>query len=123
MERAREHRRSWAATAREVGPLFQLTALYNPPEDPAAFDQHYDNVHADLAKKLPGLQRFTINRPGPDPDGNPPQFYFVAVLEWADENAFQQSIASPEGQAALADLPNFAGAGMTMLTGTVTQYI
>ena len=62
--------------------MFQLTALYNQPEDPAAFDQHYDNVHADLGKKMPGLQRFTINRPGPDPDGNPPPYYFVAVLEW-----------------------------------------
>ena len=103
--------------------MFQLTALYNQPEDPAAFDRHYDDVHAPLAMKLPGLQRFAINRPGPDPDGNPPQYYFVAVLEWADENAFQQSIASPEGQAALADLQNFAGAGMTMLTGKTTQYI
>ena len=51
--------------------MFQLTALYNQPEDPAAFDRHYDNVHAALAMKLPGLQRFAINRPGPDPDGNP----------------------------------------------------
>ena len=103
--------------------MFQLIALYNQPEDPAAFDKHYDDVHAGLAVKLPGLQRLTINRPGPDPEGNPAQFYFVGVLEWADENAFQQSLASPEGEAALADLPNFAGAGVTFLTGEVTQLV
>ncbi len=47
--------------------MFQLNALYNPPEDPAAFDKHYDEVHAGLATKLPGLQRMTVSRPGPDP--------------------------------------------------------
>ena len=57
--------------------MFQLTALYNQPEDPAAFDKHYDDVHAGLAAKIPGLQRFTVNRPGPDPDGNPPQYHLV----------------------------------------------
>ncbi len=101
--------------------MFQLTALYNPPADPAAFDRHYNEVHAALGRKLPGLQRFTVSRPGPDPEGNPPAYHLVAVLEWADAQAFKESIDSPEGQAALADLPNFAGAGMTMLTGESTQ--
>jgi uncharacterized protein (TIGR02118 family) len=101
--------------------VFQLTALYSPPADAEAFDKHYDNVHAGLAAKLPGLQRFTVNRPGPDPEGNPPAYHLVAVLEFVDEEAFGASIGSPEGQAALADLPNFAGAGMTMLTGYGTQ--
>jgi uncharacterized protein (TIGR02118 family) len=105
----------------EEPPVFQLTALYNQPEDPTAFDKHYDDVHAGLAARLPGLQRYTVSRPGPDPEGALPRYHLVATLEWADEAAFQQAIASPEGRAALDDLPNFAGAGMTMLTGPATQ--
>jgi uncharacterized protein (TIGR02118 family) len=97
--------------------VFQLTALYNHPEDPAAFDKHYDGTHAPLAKKLPGLQRFTVQRPGPDQDGNKPQYHLVATLEFADEAAFGAAMSGPEGEAAVADLANFAGAGMTMLTG------
>lgn len=97
--------------------MFQLTVLYNHPEDPAAFDKHYDNVHAPLGSKLPGLQRFTVSRPGPDADGNKPQYHLVAVLEFADEAAFGAAMSGPEGQAAVADLENFAGAGMTMLAG------
>lgn len=97
--------------------MYQLTVLYNQPEDPAAFDKHYDNVHAPLAKKLPGLQRFTIAHPGPDAEGNKPQYHLVAVLEFADEAAFGAGMSGPEGAAAVADLENFAGAGMTMLTG------
>jgi uncharacterized protein (TIGR02118 family) len=97
--------------------VFQLTALYNPPEDPEAFDKHYDTVHAPLAKKLPGLQRYTISHPGPDPEGNPPTYYLVAVLDFADEAAFGAALGGEVGQAAVADLANFAGAGVTMLTG------
>lgn len=97
--------------------MFQLTALYNHPEDPAAFDKHYDNVHAPLAKKLPGLQRFSVNRPAPGPDGAKPAYHLVAVLEFADEASFGAGMGGPEGQAAVADLENFAGAGVTMLSG------
>ena len=97
--------------------MFQLTALYNQPEDPEAFDKHYDTVHAPLAKKFPGLQRYTISHPGPDQDGNPPAYFLIAVLEFADEAAFGAALGGPEGQAALADLPNFAGAGVTIVSG------
>ena len=100
--------------------MFQLTALYNHPEDAAAFDKHYDQTHAGLAAKLPGLQRYTVSRPGPDPEGNPPAYHLVAVLEWEDQATFGAGMAGPEGEAALADLANFAGAGVTMLTGDAT---
>ena len=36
--------------------MYQLNALYSHPEDPAAFDKHYGDVHTGLATKLPGLQ-------------------------------------------------------------------
>ncbi|WP_218600447.1 EthD family reductase, partial [Pseudonocardia oceani] len=49
--------------------LYQLTALYNHPEDPAAFDKHYTEVHAEIAKKIPGVLRYTISHPGADPEG------------------------------------------------------
>lgn len=97
--------------------MYQLTALYNHPEDAAAFDKHYTEVHAELAKKIPGLQRYTLSHPGPGPDGAAPPYYLVAVLEFEDEAAFGAAMGGPEGQAAVADLANFAGAGVTLLTG------
>lgn len=97
--------------------MFQLTALYNHPEDPAAFDKHYDEVHAPLANTLPGLQRYSVSRPGPGPDGSAPPYHLVAVLEFQDETSFASGMGGPEGQAAVADLANFAGAGVAMLTG------
>lgn len=96
---------------------FQLTALYNQPEDTAAFDQHYDGTHAPLATTIPGLQGYTVSRPGPGPDGSAPAYHLVAVLSFADEAAFNAGMGGAEGKAAVADLDNFAGAGVTLLTG------
>ena len=100
--------------------MYQLTALYAHPEDAAAFDRHYTEVHAPLAKKIPGLERFTLSRPAPGPDGATPPYHLVAVLEFTDEAAFGAGMSGPEGQAAVADLQNFAGAGVTLLTGPST---
>jgi uncharacterized protein (TIGR02118 family) len=97
--------------------VYQLTVLYNQPEDAAAFDKYYDDVHTPIASKIPGLQRLVVNRPGPDPDGNPPAFHVVATLEFTDEATFGAALSSEEGQAAAADMANFAGAGATMLSG------
>ncbi|GEL23219.1 hypothetical protein PSU4_21730 [Pseudonocardia sulfidoxydans NBRC 16205] len=96
---------------------FQLTALYNHPADAAAFDRHYDDVHAPLATKLPDLRSFTVTRPQPGPDGAKPDYHLVAVLVWDSAEAMGASMASDAGKAAVADLENFAGAGVTMLTG------
>lgn len=97
--------------------MFQVTVLYSHPEDPARFDEHYDGVHAPLAATIPGLQRYTVTRPGPGPDGTLPPYYLVAVMEYESEAAYSAGTAGPEGQASLADLANFATAGVTLLAG------
>ncbi|WP_240157685.1 EthD family reductase [Pseudonocardia broussonetiae] len=101
--------------------MYQLTALYNHPEDPAAFDKHYTEVHAEIAKKIPGILRYTISHPGPGPEGDKPPYYLVAVLDFADEASFGAGMGGEQGQAAVADLPNFAGAGVTLLTGPANE--
>ena len=47
-----------------------LLALYNQPEDPEAFDQHYQQTHSRLGLALPGLRSFSGTRPGPTADGD-----------------------------------------------------
>ncbi|GAA0925743.1 EthD family reductase [Pseudonocardia zijingensis] len=97
--------------------MFQVTVLYNHPEDPARFDEHYDGVHAPLAATIPGLQRYTVTRPGAGPDGSPPPYHLVAVMEYESEEAYQVGTGGPEGQATRADLANFASAGVTVVAG------
>ena len=97
--------------------MFQVSVLYNQPDDRAKFDEYYDGTHVALAQKIPGLQRMSVSRPGPDPEGNAPAYHLVTVLEFADEAAFGAGMASAEGQAAVGDVPNFATGGVTMLMG------
>ena len=96
---------------------YQLTALYHHPEDIEAFDRYYDGTHVPLATKLPGLRSYTVSRPGPDADGKQPPYHLIAVLTWDSSEAFHAAVSSAEGQATLADLANFAGAGVDMCTG------
>lgn len=100
-----------------------LMALYNQPQDADSFDRHYEETHAKVALTLPGLRSFTSTRPGPGPDGSPAPYYLVAALTFEDQAALGAAMASPEGQATVEDLTNFAGAGVTILTGADTVYL
>lgn len=102
---------------------FQLTVLYHQPDDTAAFDAHYEATHAPLASKIPGLRSYSVSRPGPDADGNPPAEYLVATLLFDDRSAFGAGVSSEDGRAAVDDVGNFATGGVTMLTGQVTTYV
>ena len=94
--------------------MAQILVLYNTPADPAAFDSYYRKTHIPLAQKVPGLRSYSINDgPVQALSGSAP--HLVAILTFdsmADVNA---ALASPEGQAAAADLPNFASGGATLL--------
>ena len=67
-----------------------------------------------FATKLPGLRKFTMSWPAPGPDGAQPPYHLVAALFW-DSGRRPGRVRSPEGEAAVADLPNFAGAGVDIL--------
>lgn len=99
--------------------MIKLTVLYGQPQDPAAFDRYYEQVHTPLALKFPGLKGLTIERPNSLNPHEPSPYYLIASLYWSDMQAFQEALQSPEGQAGAADVPNFATGGATLLVGEV----
>lgn len=98
--------------------MVKLVVLYGQPTDAAAFDAHYFSTHADLVAKMPGVQRFEVARCA-SMDGSESPYYVQAELWFDDDAALQACFASPEGQAAASDVPNFATGGATMLVGNV----
>ena len=42
--------------------MVHFLVTYEQPADVAAFDRHYFDVHMPLAKRLPGLRRYSISR-------------------------------------------------------------
>ena len=94
--------------------MANLLVLYNTPADPAAFDSYYQQTHIPLAQKIPGLRSYTVNNgPVQAIAGSAP--YLVATLTFDSMADINAALVSPEGQAAAADLPNFASAGATLL--------
>jgi uncharacterized protein (TIGR02118 family) len=92
-----------------------LTVCYGHPADPAAFDAHYTSTHAPLAEKIPGLVAFTFRHCASLDDSAPP-YFLLAELAFESAQALAAGMSSPEGQAAAADLANFADAGVVMFT-------
>lgn len=95
--------------------MVKLTVLYGQPEDPAAFDQYYEDNHTPLVEKIPNLQRFEAAKVVGTPDGSQPEYYSVAELWFESMEQFQDAFGSEEGQAAAGDVPNFATGGATLL--------
>jgi uncharacterized protein (TIGR02118 family) len=90
-------------------------ALYNPPTDPDAFDEYYATTHVPLAKKLRGLRSYNVSTgPIATPGGMAP-YHLVAVLRFDTMSELHAALASPEGQAVVADLGKFASGGVTVL--------
>jgi uncharacterized protein (TIGR02118 family) len=94
--------------------VHKLIAMYRQPADPAAFDRHYAEVHAPLARKIPGLTRLVLNRGIAPPWGGEPAYYLVAELHFPDEATFAAAMASPENRATGKDLRQFAGDIVTL---------
>ena len=95
--------------------MAQIVVLFHPPADPAAFDDYYVGTHVPLAKKIPGLRSATISTgPVVTPEG-PAPYHLVAVLEFGSMAELQAGMGSPEGEATVADVPNFATGGATVL--------
>ncbi len=90
-----------------------LTVCYGHPADPAKFDDHYMSIHKPLADKLPGLLSYTI-RHCVSLDDSPPPHFLLAELAFESQTALDTALSSPEGAAAVADVPNFATGGVTM---------
>ncbi|WP_339730463.1 EthD family reductase [uncultured Gimesia sp.] len=88
--------------------MYRLTVLYGHPEDPAAFDRYYHEVHIPLAKKMQGLTGWTIGKCISADADTAPSYYLIVSLYAESATTMQFVLDSPEGQATIADVPNFA---------------
>jgi uncharacterized protein (TIGR02118 family) len=95
--------------------MAKLIALYKTPVDPAAFDAYYFESHLPVARGIAGLTGYEVSRgPVVSPLGDSP-YHMVATLSFASMDALRAALISPTGQAAAADLANFATGGVELL--------
>lgn len=78
------------------------------------FEHWYLNTHADVAKRGPGLQRYTVNRLWAEPNQRCDSTVFrVAQLWWPSADVATASFNSPEGMATFGDGVIHAGLAYT----------
>jgi len=94
--------------------MAQVLVLYKTPTDAAAFDKYYTTTHITLAKQIPGLKKYDVSTGVVRTPAGPSGIHLVAALSFDSFEALAAGMASPQGQAAAADVPNFATGGVDL---------
>jgi uncharacterized protein (TIGR02118 family) len=94
--------------------MSKVIVLYPKPADPAQFDKHFRTVHMPLVEKMPGLRSFSFG-PTSGLDLSPGAFFWCFIGTFDSRQAILDGFGSPEGQAAVADIPNYSSVGPTIL--------
>lgn len=97
------------------GVLVRITSLHGFPTDPAAFDSYYRDVHTPIVQRIPGVRNIRFGRVFRMANGEPPPYYLVSDVYFDDVESLEHALASPEMAEALADVPNFATGGATIM--------
>lgn len=95
--------------------MVKLIAMYERPEDEAAFFKHYEQVHTPLALAVPGLARLVLNRVTADAFGGEPRYVLIAEMHFPDRATLDAAMRSPENRALGKDLMGFAKGIVTVL--------
>jgi uncharacterized protein (TIGR02118 family) len=100
--------------------MHRVLVLYLPPKDPQASREYFESTHIPLASKIPGQRSMRYSFEVASADGESP-YFGVMEAEFDDAEAVGAAMASPEGQAVVADIPNYATGGAVVLTYPVQE--
>jgi len=72
------------------------------------FQRYWKETHGPIAAKMPGLRKYTQDHVIADPPQDDRPHDAIAELWFESAESFQAAMASPEGQATMADAATFA---------------
>lgn len=85
-----------------------MVVLYRPDMSESEFHNFLPDVHGPMALRIPGLRKYFQNHVAPDPGREHPGWSAIVELYFDDWNSMEEAWATPEGQAATADVEQFA---------------
>jgi len=97
--------------------MYKLTVLYKHPKDAEAFETYYKNNHLPLAATMEGVAKLALTKILGTPDGQKADYYRMAELYFTSVEQMEETMSSPEGQATVDDLSNFATGGVEVMIG------
>jgi len=87
--------------------VVKLVVLYKKPADVRIFEDHFSSIHLPLMERVPGIVKTELSRCFAGPTGEPP-YYMLFEAYFADREALEAALQSPENRAADRDLMSFA---------------
>ena len=95
----------------------KLIVLYGHPTDVEIFETYYKEKHLPLATTMEGVAKLELTKLLGTPDGQKADYYRMAELYFNSAEQMQETMSSPEGQATVNDLSNFATGGVNVMVG------
>ena len=92
----------------------KIMILFGKPTDPKAFDQEYWKEHVPLAKQMPGVKKYTVNKITGAPRGEP-AFYQMVEVEFENMEALKRALESPASRESGKHAVKMATGGITFL--------
>ena len=88
--------------------MARMVVIYKKPDDVAAFERHYYEIHVPMAKRLPGIRKYEVSQ-GPimSPAG-PSEAWLVGTLHFDSLTAMRDAFASEVGIECAADRRAYA---------------
>jgi uncharacterized protein (TIGR02118 family) len=96
--------------------MHKILVLYSGPADGSAFTEYYVNKPLPVAARLPGMKaaRYSFEVSGVGASGSGSPYFAVFEGEFDSQADFAAAVSGAEGQALLADVPNFATGGVVV---------
>jgi len=98
----------------------KITAIYENPKDPNAFEAGYHEQLA-LAKKIPGVERIESAKVWPKEDGSATPAYRVLDMYFADYDAASKAVTTEEASAFVSKVFELATGGVRLLFADVEE--
>lgn len=94
--------------------MAKIIVLFGKPKDPEAFDKEYWEGHVPIAKQMPGLKKYTVNKVVSAPRGEP-AYYMMVELEFESMDALKKSLEAPVSRESGRHGVKMATGGITFL--------
>ena len=92
----------------------KILVLFGKPQNPQQFDEQYWKEHVPIAKQMPGLKKYTVNKVVAAPRGEP-AFYQVVELEFDNMENLKKALDSQAGKDSGRHAVKMATGGITFL--------
>ena len=96
-------------------PETKITAIYDNPLDPAAFESAYESEQLEAARRIPGHIRLEASKVWPKEDGSPTPAYRMIDLYFTDYDAASAAVQTPEAGALIEALGRRCTRGVGVL--------